>query len=96
MRQREMITQPYDFAALLIMGVTFVVAVFYCLDALHGERRDRSILFWKSLPVSDFDYRAFESQHSPPNLAVHQFRHHPRNPMDHAHAEQCHNHWPAA
>ncbi|MGH7486986.1 MAG: ABC transporter permease [bacterium] len=35
------------------MGVTFVVAVFYCLDALHGERRDRSILFWKSLPVSD-------------------------------------------
>ena len=26
---------------------------FYCLDALHGERRDRSILFWKSLPVSD-------------------------------------------
>jgi ABC-2 type transport system permease protein len=31
----------------------FIVAVFYCLDALHGERRDRSILFWKSLPVSD-------------------------------------------
>jgi len=27
--------------------------VFYCLDALHSERRDRSILFWKSLPVSD-------------------------------------------
>src|SRR5262249_35098365 len=25
----------------------------YSLDALHGERRDRSILFWKSLPVSD-------------------------------------------
>jgi ABC-2 type transport system permease protein len=23
------------------------------MDALHGERRDRSILFWKSLPVSD-------------------------------------------
>jgi ABC-2 type transport system permease protein len=29
------------------------VAVFCCLDALYGERRDRSILFWKSLPVSD-------------------------------------------
>jgi ABC-2 type transport system permease protein len=27
--------------------------VFYCHDALHSERRDRSILFWKSLPVSD-------------------------------------------
>ena len=45
--------EPYDFAAMLIMGAAFVVAIFYCLDALHGERRDRSILFWKSLPVSD-------------------------------------------
>ena len=52
-QQRELIAQPYDLAALLIMFTTFVVAVFYCLDALHGERRDRSILFWKSLPVSD-------------------------------------------
>jgi ABC-2 type transport system permease protein len=53
MQQHELIAQPYNFAALLIMGTTFIVAVFYCLDALHGERRDRSILFWKSLPVSD-------------------------------------------
>jgi ABC-2 type transport system permease protein len=53
MQQHQLITQPYDFAALLIMFTTFLVAVFYCLDALHGERRDRSILFWKSLPVSD-------------------------------------------
>ena len=41
------------FTGLLIMGVTFVVAIFYCLDAFYGERRDRSIFFWKSLPVSD-------------------------------------------
>jgi len=47
------IEQPYDAAALLVMGTTFVVAVFYCLDAFQSERRDRSILFWKSLPVSD-------------------------------------------
>jgi ABC-2 type transport system permease protein len=39
--------------ALAIMAATFLVAMFYCLDALYGERRDRSILFWKSLPVSD-------------------------------------------
>jgi len=26
---------------------------FYLLDCLYGERKDRSILFWKSLPVSD-------------------------------------------
>jgi ABC-2 type transport system permease protein len=30
-----------------------VVAFWYCLGALYDERRDRSILFWKSLPVSD-------------------------------------------
>jgi ABC-2 type transport system permease protein len=44
-----------------ILGVTlamqFSVALsvlfFYLLDALYGERKDRSILFWKSLPVSD-------------------------------------------
>jgi ABC-2 type transport system permease protein len=42
----------------LIIAVPFVivmtiVAGFYCLDALYAERRDRSVLFWKSLPVSD-------------------------------------------
>jgi len=51
--QHKLLQEPYTFAALLIMGVTFVVSFFYCLDALYGERRDRSILFWKSLPVSD-------------------------------------------
>jgi ABC-2 type transport system permease protein len=45
--------ETYMLAALLVMGTSFIVAVFYSLDALHGERRDRSILFWKSLPVSD-------------------------------------------
>ena len=30
-----------------------IVGWFYCLDTLSGERRDRSILFWRSLPVSD-------------------------------------------
>jgi len=52
-QQRAAIAPPYHFAALLIMFITFLVGVFYCLDALNGERRDRSILFWKSLPVSD-------------------------------------------
>lgn len=38
----------------VILGFTMVlVALFYSLDALHSERRDRSIFFWKSLPVSD-------------------------------------------
>ena len=54
LQQRARIEQPYDIAAMMLMLTAFIVAVFYCLDALHGERRDRSILFWKSLPVSDF------------------------------------------
>jgi ABC-2 type transport system permease protein len=37
----------------MLMGVEILVALFYCLDALYGERRDRSVLFWKSMPVSD-------------------------------------------
>ena len=53
MQQMRIIEGPLDMAALLIMGVTFLVALYYSLDALYGERRDRSILFWKSLPVSD-------------------------------------------
>src|SRR5438046_9270762 len=51
--QRLGIERPYDFVALMLMVISFLVAIFYCLDALYGERRDRSILFWKSLPVSD-------------------------------------------
>jgi ABC-2 type transport system permease protein len=53
MQQHNAIVRHYDLAAALIMATVFIVSVFYCLDALHGERRDRSILFWKSLPVSD-------------------------------------------
>src|ERR1700731_2799894 len=52
-KQRAAIEAPYDIAAMMMIFTVFVVGVFYCLEALHGERRDRSILFWKSLPVSD-------------------------------------------
>jgi ABC-2 type transport system permease protein len=52
-RKAAVLAEPNSFAAGVIMATAFVVGVFYCLDALHGERRDRSILFWKSLPVSD-------------------------------------------
>ena len=52
-KQRAGIEAPYDIAAMMMIFVVFIIGVFYCLDALHRERRDRSILFWKSLPVSD-------------------------------------------
>lgn len=53
MQQREAIEQPYVIAAIMLMAIALIIAVVYCLDAFYGERRDRSILFWKSLPVSD-------------------------------------------
>src|SRR5438132_9069135 len=52
-KARAAIDTPYNVAAIMLIFTAFIVGVFYCLDALHGERRDRSILFWKSLPVSD-------------------------------------------
>jgi ABC-2 type transport system permease protein len=41
-------------AAPLFMVLGFVV-FFFCLGALFDERKDRSVLFWKSLPVSDWE-----------------------------------------
>jgi ABC-2 type transport system permease protein len=46
-----------DMAQLMFGGVTsigvFFVLFFYLLGALYDDRRDRSVLFWKSLPVTD-------------------------------------------
>ena len=53
MQQHELIEQPFDAAAGVVMGTFLIVGMFYCVEALQRERRDRSILFWKSLPVSD-------------------------------------------
>lgn len=50
---KHTLVMPFNAVAGLTVGIAFVVGVLYCLDALYGERRDRSILFWKSLPVSD-------------------------------------------
>ena len=52
-RQQASLARRAALAAMPLLFTGFVVGWFYCLDALHGERRDRSILFWKSLPVSD-------------------------------------------
>ncbi len=53
MNQQALVQQPYEVAEAVILAAMTIVSLFYCLDALHSERRDRSILFWKSLPVSD-------------------------------------------
>jgi ABC-2 type transport system permease protein len=51
--QHDEISGPFDFAAAFMMATFILMCLFYCAEALHGERRDRSVLFWKSLPVSD-------------------------------------------
>ena len=47
------LSAPFEYVAAAIMMVAMIVQLFYCLDSLQSERKDRSILFWKSLPVSD-------------------------------------------
>jgi ABC-2 type transport system permease protein len=45
-----------QFHSALTLPQFFLLAIllpFYLLDCLYAERKDRSILFWKSLPVSD-------------------------------------------
>jgi len=51
--KHESFRQPYEYAENMIMAAALIVAMFYSVEALYAERRDRSILFWKSLPVSD-------------------------------------------
>jgi ABC-2 type transport system permease protein len=52
-KRHTAIVSHYTMPPAPIMLITFVVGFFYALDSLYSERRDRSILFWKSLPVSD-------------------------------------------
>ena len=44
---------PYAFVAAVLVITSLIVSTIYSLGALYSERRDRSVLFWKSLPVSD-------------------------------------------
>jgi ABC-2 type transport system permease protein len=53
--QKQMLEHmiPYGISAVALIVTSLIVGVFFCLGTLHNERRDRSILFWKSMPVSD-------------------------------------------
>jgi ABC-2 type transport system permease protein len=42
------------YAPIVLFGfVMLIISLFYALGSLYDERKDRSILFWKSLPISD-------------------------------------------
>ena len=38
---------------MIINSILLIAMFFYLLDSLYGERKDRTILFWKSLPVTN-------------------------------------------
>ncbi|GLQ48700.1 hypothetical protein ACFFJT_16965 [Dyella flava] len=42
------------FSAIVVLAVMAIVVFFYCLGSLYDDRRDRSILFWESLPISNW------------------------------------------
>lgn len=37
----------------VFLFAAMVLTVFYTLDSLYAERKDKSILFWRSLPITD-------------------------------------------
>jgi ABC-2 type transport system permease protein len=41
------------FIAALFFMVMAIYSTWYLLDCLYADRKDRSILFWKSMPISD-------------------------------------------
>lgn len=52
-KQTKILLMAYLGLALVVYLVMAVIAFFYSLDSLYADRRDRSVLFWKSLPLSD-------------------------------------------
>jgi ABC-2 type transport system permease protein len=44
---------PLILGACLFNPLMQIVVFFYLLDSLYADRRDRSVLFWRSMPVSD-------------------------------------------
>ncbi|NOY17366.1 MAG: hypothetical protein GXP23_10660 [Gammaproteobacteria bacterium] len=52
-QQTAIINSTLITTGMIINSVLLIVMFFYLLDSLYGERKDRTILFWKSLPVSN-------------------------------------------
>jgi ABC-2 type transport system permease protein len=54
-QQVKLLAVVYAGLALVVFMVMGIVAFFYSIDSLYADRRDRSVLFWKSLPLSDLE-----------------------------------------
>ena len=51
--QSVVVTGALGSVSSIVFLVFVFLSLFYLLDCLYAERKDRSILFWRSLPVSD-------------------------------------------
>jgi len=51
--RRAMLTGVFSVVTSIFAFGAWIVMVFYSLDTLYSERKDRSILFWRSLPITD-------------------------------------------
>lgn len=51
--REERLDKLFVGVSVIWFGILWVVVFFYLLGSLYDDRRDRSILFWKSMPVSD-------------------------------------------
>lgn len=52
-KRQSLLAIIYAAVAGLMFFVVGIIGFFYALDSLYADRRDRSVLFWKSLPLSD-------------------------------------------
>ena len=52
-QRRALFSVGMSYAAVLHFVVLGIIMWMYAADCLYTERKDRSILFWKSMPVSD-------------------------------------------
>jgi ABC-2 type transport system permease protein len=51
--REQMLMTAYHSISAPLMFVLWLIVLFYLMGSLYEERKDRSILFWKSMPVSD-------------------------------------------
>jgi len=52
-QRRAALTAFFIGTSVLFVLAMCVLTIFYSLDSLYAERKDRSILFWRSLPITD-------------------------------------------
>ncbi|MDJ0710262.1 MAG: ABC-2 transporter permease [Woeseiaceae bacterium] len=51
--RRAVLTAFFVGSSWLFLIALSILTIFYSLDSLYAERKDKSILFWRSLPVTD-------------------------------------------